>query len=80
MLDGVEDDAPRRARIASLVANEKTFRGPGLIPHRRPEEGLKNGKAWREAQASYDIMAGLRPLEVCQVLLLVIFLLIIIFL
>jgi hypothetical protein len=68
MLGGVEDNVARRARLASLVANEKIFRGPGLIPHRRPEEGLRNGKAWREAQAAYDIMSGLRPREICQVI------------
>mmetsp|Transcript_58416 Transcript_58416/g.110160 ORF Transcript_58416/g.110160 Transcript_58416/m.110160 type:complete len:307 (+) Transcript_58416:116-1036(+) len=54
----------RQARLASLVANDKICRGPGLIPLRQSEVGLINGKAWREQQAAFDIAAGLRPFDV----------------
>ena len=34
-----------------LLQTNNICGGPGLIPNRQPEEGLKNGKAWRETQA-----------------------------
>jgi hypothetical protein len=58
----------RRARIAALSALDRICRGTGLVPLRRPEEGLTNGIAWREHQAVYDVVAGVRPQEINKVI------------
>ena len=58
----------RKARLAALSALDKICRGTGLIPLRRPEEGLTNGIAWREHQAAYDVVAGVRPRKINEVI------------
>jgi len=45
-------------RIAALRARDVLCRGSGLLPRRRPEEGLIHGQTWREHQAAYDLVCG----------------------